>query len=540
MGRLFFSLLLALLGWGCASAGPVWAEKPLRSVTIQLKWQHQAQFAGYYAAVQQGYFSQAGLDVTLKPTLPAEDPVAAVINGKADFGIGSAELILERAKGSPVVAVAAIFQHSPFILLARPDIRNIHDLAGRRVMLEPNSAELVAYLASQHVPLESLKIQPHNGDPLSLRDGRIDAMTAYVTSEPYMLDKVGASYRIFDPKAAGIDFYGDTLFTSESLARSDPTLVRRVRDCVIKGWRYALDHPDDMADLIHRDYAPDLSQEALLYEAGEIRKLAIPEVVDIGYMSPERWRYILDSFQKIGLARGTVDLEDFLFDYHKPVDLQLVYGGLGLATALTLISVAVAARMRRLNARLVEEIDRRSMLEDELRRQAGTDFLTGLANRRRFLDLGGQEVLRARRFQTALSVMMIDIDLFKQVNDTYGHPAGDQVIRRIGEICRAQLRDVDLLARFGGEEYAVLLPHTALAQARDVAERIRAAVGAEPLTIGSPDDPTLALAVSCSIGVACCDHHQGAAGDEQLDAILQRADSALYRAKNNGRNCVRL
>ena len=168
--------------------------------------------------------------------------------------------------------------------------------------------------------------------------------------------------------------------------------------------------------------------------------------------------------------------------------------------------------------------------ELELRRRAGTDALTGLYNRRLLSELAIHEIARARRSSQPFTAALIDIDKFKTVNDTFGHAAGDAVLRAIGPACRAALRTPDLLARYGGEEIAVLLPNTSLEQAAPVLERLRASIMAMLV-------PELKgrWVVTASIGAA-----QLQCDDADLDAMLSRADAALYRAKESGRNRVEL
>ncbi len=165
--------------------------------------------------------------------------------------------------------------------------------------------------------------------------------------------------------------------------------------------------------------------------------------------------------------------------------------------------------------------------QERLRQLATTDGLTGLANRRRFLEALEHEVQRHRRYGTPLALVSIDVDRFKRVNDTWGHAVGDEVLRALAAICRAEVRDVDTVGRIGGEEFAVLLPDTAPEEATAVAERLRYAVEAAPLlTSGGP------LTVTLSLGVAASPPCDGA------DGLLREADRALYRAKAGGRNRV--
>jgi len=114
------------------------------AVTLQLKWTHAFQFAGYYAAIEQGYYKDAGLDVTLLEATPGVDPVQQVLKGNAQFGVGTSSLLLSRQEGAPVVVLGVIFQHSPLVLVARQTqpVQSVHDLQGKRVMIEPHSDEL--------------------------------------------------------------------------------------------------------------------------------------------------------------------------------------------------------------------------------------------------------------------------------------------------------------------------------------------------------------------------------------------------------------
>jgi diguanylate cyclase (GGDEF)-like protein len=166
--------------------------------------------------------------------------------------------------------------------------------------------------------------------------------------------------------------------------------------------------------------------------------------------------------------------------------------------------------------------------ELDLRKRAGTDVLTGLYTRRFLDELAGHEIARARRGDTPLTAALIDVDKFKTVNDSFGHAAGDAVLRAIGPACRAALRAPDVLARYGGEELVVLLPDTDLKQAVPVMERVRASIMAMLV-------PELSgrWVVTASMGVA-----ELQADDAGMADVMGRADAALYRAKENGRNRV--
>jgi diguanylate cyclase (GGDEF)-like protein/PAS domain S-box-containing protein len=168
-------------------------------------------------------------------------------------------------------------------------------------------------------------------------------------------------------------------------------------------------------------------------------------------------------------------------------------------------------------------------VHEELERRAYTDYLTGLANRRHFLEQAENELTRTVRYGRELSILMLDVDRFKQVNDTYGHKVGDLVLKKLSELCRATLRDVDIVGRIGGEEFAVLLPETGSEQAVQAAERLRAAIAAAHVSLGSG----LPLRFTASFGVTTLREKEA-----NIDMLLNQADQALYRAKNEGRNRV--
>jgi diguanylate cyclase (GGDEF)-like protein/PAS domain S-box-containing protein len=166
---------------------------------------------------------------------------------------------------------------------------------------------------------------------------------------------------------------------------------------------------------------------------------------------------------------------------------------------------------------------------DKLEHRAHTDSLTGLANRGRFMELADIEIARAKRYQSPYAVMLLDIDHFKGINDKYGHKAGDAVLQELATIMRGTLREVDIIGRIGGEEFAFLLPETGVEEASRVAERLRQVVAHSELPTGD----SLPLHITVSIGVA-----QTLDQPNPLNCILRNADSALYEAKNNGRNRV--
>lgn len=176
-----------------------------------------------------------------------------------------------------------------------------------------------------------------------------------------------------------------------------------------------------------------------------------------------------------------------------------------------------------------EDITERKLLEEKLILQAHIDHLTQVSNRGHFMEQAEQELARAVRYANKLSMLMMDIDYFKQINDRHGHKVGDSVLRKLAEVCRDTLRNVDIIGRMGGEEFAVLLPETDTAEAVEVAERLRDAIAKAEVRL----EDGQAVQFTVSIGVTAMNRM-----DDDIDALLSVADKALYDAKHAGRNRV--
>jgi len=201
----------------------------------------------------------------------------------------------------------------------------------------------------------------------------------------------------------------------------------------------------------------------------------------------------------------------------------------GLVSMMVLLTAALAAGAAQYVITAQQQQSTLKALNQMLDHQANTDALTGCANRRHFLQALDQEVRRAHRYAHDFSVLSMDIDHFKRINDTYSHAAGDEVLKHFVATIQRHLRDTDELGRLGGEEFSILLPQTSAEGAAMMAERIRSAVEGSPALFGAT-----CIAVTVSIGGV-----QSQAGSlHEVDAILARADEAMYAAKQGGRNRV--
>lgn len=237
-------------------------------------------------------------------------------------------------------------------------------------------------------------------------------------------------------------------------------------------------------------------------------------------VSPESVAFVLTDDRAVNGTGPAPLLAPVMFAGEKLADLAFGFAGRGIGPEDKKLAMLLAQELTgplRMNA-----------LVEDTRRLASTDALTGLLNRRAFLDAAERERSRADRHVLPVSLLLLDVDHFKAVNDTYGHAAGDEVLRNVSKVLLGVARRSDIVARWGGEEFVVLLPQTSEAGARVAAERIRQAIAA--MTHKLPSGKS--INVTASIGVAGADAPWG------LDTIIVRADSAMYAAKGRGRNRV--
>ena len=363
-------MIASLFVLACLASSGTASEKKIETVALQLKYFHQFQFAGYYAAQTEGYYRDAGLSVEIREGDLQIDAVKEVTEGRAQYGISNSEVLLRRLRGDPVVALAAIFQHSPLVIMATEDsgIRHPQNMKGRLVGIDRSTrdAELLAMLHNEGVSLDD--ILPPKGGLCSVSmyyDGTADAGSAYITNEPYYLEQKNIPYRVIQPLTYGIDFYGDCLITSETEATRHTNRTRRFREASLRGWEYAMKNPERMADIILERYDSKKSRDHLLYEADKMRELIYPQLVEIGHMNPGRWRHIADTFVSLGMIDRDYDLDGFLYDADPRPEIEDVRRFFKiLAIVVMAVAVGVACLLV-FNRRLRREIRERKEARNE-------------------------------------------------------------------------------------------------------------------------------------------------------------------------------
>jgi len=647
--RLLLSLLCLVVWQPLSWAQETTSPSAETTVSLRLNWFHQFEFAGYYAALEKGFFTEEGLNVHILERDPGTAVVDDVVSGHVDFGVADSSLIVARMNGKPVVMVSPIFQHSPMVLisLAENNILGPADLVGKKIMyqLDHDDAVIAATLNEVGLGQKDIISVPHSFDDWALLNPDVTAMSAYISNQPYLYRKKNIKINIIDPANYGVDFYGDSLFTSESMVNTHPNVVSAFQRATIRGWVYALDHSEEIIDLILRKYQPEKTREQLVYEAKSIRRMIQPDLLEIGLINRHRFDRIADIYRERGRVPLDTDLTGFFADdYLIPEDIHSVF--LHWIVPLAIISMVVLVLMFVINKRLQKIVYQKTHDADEAREKAErylaildrhtcvmrvdrelkiqhisaafceltgyesgqllgkphtflmdessnglkirqlletasagqnwqgevylkqkngdqlvmdvfvepvqdgngkaqgynavyldmtqkknaellsiTDTLTNLYNRNKIDTLLVKESKLVNRGSPVFSIILLDIDHFKHINDEYGHLMGDQVLREIARCLKRNIRETDYVGRWGGEEFMVICANTSLMGAEALAEMLRT-------KMERAEFPEHIHATS-SFGVA--EYSPG----ESIDNLIKRADEGLYWAKNSGRNCVR-
>jgi diguanylate cyclase (GGDEF)-like protein len=515
-------LLLSALGLATAK------ETTSPKIRVQLKWFHQFQFAGYYAAQSQGYYRDAGMEVELIEG-PSKTPVQqAVLEGHADFGVqDGGELLYQRLQGAPVVALAVLYQHSPQVLISRK-FRHPAELVGHTIALSEGrgEAQIMSMIRKEGVKADapSIRYVPFNWSYQPLIDRSVDAAVAYLTDISRLQNVLGFRPAVMDPRDFGVDFYGDTLFTSEALLNRNPELVDKFRRASLKGWAYAMDHPKEMSELIHklpsqRSSGPSTTE--LMAEAAAMDPLVLPQLVELGNMNPGRWLRMAETYRELGFISREPVLDGFIYTSNPEATksrklLQIFAAILGALTVITGISIVWIRSLRFQVAQRTQE----------LAKAAHYDALTGVPNRFLLSDRMKVALANAKRSDSYVAVCYVDLDGFKAINDSRGHETGDRVLIEIGKRLQSVIRSGDTVGRLGGDEFVLLLVGmNSIDECVHGVERILLRI-AEPIQI---DDRS--FSITASVGVALFP------GDvDDADSLLRHADQAMYTAKQAGKN----
>ena len=319
IGVIFFLVVVIGIVWWQKTKTPVSKYTgSLEKVTLQLKWLHQAQFAGFYAAAQQGFYRDEGLDVSIIPVaedLSESSVVDRVARGVIQFGdVGADQVILARAENKPIKAVSVIYQQSPVVLAALKDsgIKEPKDLIGKKMAVEKGQNTNTVYNAMmKRAGVDTTKIKEVTA-PIGLEalaKGQADARMIYLTNEALEVLEDGHALNIMYPEDYGLQFYADTLITNDYLINNNSDLVARFVRASLKGWNWAVVNPKE-AGALALIYDPNLS---LKHEV-DMMQASLPLIytgkTEVGGMSSSLWQVIENILLEQGLIKKNIPLED--------------------------------------------------------------------------------------------------------------------------------------------------------------------------------------------------------------------------------------
>ncbi len=312
MKKLFASVMLIIFFIIPASA------TKLEKVSLQLQWLNQFQFAGYYMAKEKGFYKDVGLDVNIKNYRIGENVTNEVLSGKSQYGTGRSSLIINASRGDKVYLLAAIFQSSPLVLIAKKTgkIKTLNDLKNKKFMLSigvEESASIFAMLLSHGISKKDIFLVLGNDTVESLINNEVDVISAYISNETYTLRKKHIDISIFNPKDYGFNFYGDLLFTNENEMTNHRKRVENFTKASIKGWIYAFEHIQETVDIIYNKYnTQHKTKDALLYEAKILKKLAYDGTNTIGKLDKNKIQRIYDTYKVMGFIKNKIDIDHII------------------------------------------------------------------------------------------------------------------------------------------------------------------------------------------------------------------------------------
>ncbi|PCM43252.1 ABC transporter substrate-binding protein [Marinobacter sp. ANT_B65] len=291
------------------------AASDLKDVTLRLKWVHQAQFAGFYAAKEKGFYEEAGLNVEIRPGGVDFPAVQMVASGSEDFGItGADQILLASGKGVPITAVGAVYRKTPFALFAMADsgIETLADLEGQLVGVKLGGNEELTYRAmvqAAGLDKSAIREMPIKYDLSPFLNGQVQAWPGYVINEVISVQEKGHDVNVISPADYGINFYADTLFARNDLIESDPAMVEAFVRASFRGWAYALENPEEVARFGLK-YSDKLSFEHELAMMNASIPLLAPEQPPLGSMTRMAWQNLQEQLLSLEFLDEKQEIEN--------------------------------------------------------------------------------------------------------------------------------------------------------------------------------------------------------------------------------------
>lgn len=352
-------------------------------VVLQLRWDHQFQFAGYYSALWQGYYEEEDIDVEIRSAFTDDGQILQstdeVAEGRADFGVGAVDILIKNDKNFDLSIIASIFQRSAveFFMKEETQFNSIVDLLDLKTARRDNDLldiELQAMLIAEGLNPNQLKLYKHNGNFTldDLTSERFDIVPVYLSSILYYSQKKGINLKSIKPIDYGIDFYGDSLFTTVQLANNNPQLVERFKRASLKGWEYALENTDEIAKKIPTSFesTDENIKDAIeknIFQSKKILDLTFYPVVQIGNINAHRWKTTHEYLYKLGMVSNNIILDQLIFDYDEIIMKEskrkekilkiLTFASLIILVIILLIHITVKSTMNQLEKSFQKEIE---------------------------------------------------------------------------------------------------------------------------------------------------------------------------------------
>jgi len=311
-----FALIVVISGCNNPANLQHTPPKSLENVNLQLKWYHQAQFAGNYVAVEKGFYADKGFNVTITQLSPSASYIDAVVSGKALFGIaGADEIMIARQKGIPIKAIAVIYKINPVCAYALKSsgIKKPQDFINKTVGLEKsgNVQYLYAVMMSKlHINRSQIKEVPIGYDASELINGTVDVGTGYVINEPQSAKEEGYDVNTILAAEYGADIYADVLFTTDTTINEQPEMVGRFVQATLEGWQYSIENAQEAVNMtllydkknsrVHEEYM--LQQSIPLIHTGES---------PLGWMDAVKWENGQNILYTQGLLNKTLDVQEY-------------------------------------------------------------------------------------------------------------------------------------------------------------------------------------------------------------------------------------
>jgi len=293
-------------------------EQALQKIRLQLFWKHQFEFAGFYAAIEQGYYREAGIELEFVPYNSQYDHVQSVLDGAADIGLSGVGSLKKYHQGEPLILLGSYFKRSPLVLITQPELKSLKDLAGSYLHGQESQlrrGSIHELLALHNVDSQNVNLLPYSNPISAFAQKKVEAVIAFSTDLPWQLNERGLKYNIYDPNQFGIVTQDLNLFTTVDYSQKNTELLKKFINATRKGWHYALSKPEEVIDVIKRDYdEQDLPVSALIYEANATKKLIQSDLYGIGEILPNKLQLISQRLLVSGQIEKLLPIEAFLFD----------------------------------------------------------------------------------------------------------------------------------------------------------------------------------------------------------------------------------